>query len=333
MPGLYRYIGHGYHGPKIWGEEDIQGPTTLTCGCCAKIHEITVNIRSLLSINFYSNKMLVEVFCYFLVFKKQEYELIVEKIITCLEETYEKDGLFYAAHDADTDHEEGKTYVWTREELQKVLTKQEFEKFTKLYEITDKGNFEGNNHLVKNKLMFLPEIEHKLLQVRKKRKQPFTDKKIVTNWNALIGIGLLMAGRKEKAKKLFISLLKKHYPNKKLVHSSLGSKLQQGEFLEDYASVLLLATYLYEEKLIEKGIIEEFYQKLKTFKNEYWIESRTKDFKEISAYSFDHPTPSSVSLAEFAILKTKKILKEKIIKKEYKPPLSFDFYNLMVSLQ
>ena len=149
------------------------------------------------------------------VLKKQEYKLIVEKIITCLEETYEKDGLFYAAHDADTDHEEGKTYLWTREELQKVLTKQEFEKFAKLYEITDKGNFEGNNHLVKNKLMFLPEIEHKLLQVRKKRKQPFTDKKIVTNWNALIGIGLLIAGRKEKAKKIIYQLIEKTLPKQK----------------------------------------------------------------------------------------------------------------------
>ena len=266
-------------------------------------------------------------------FKKEGYKIIIEKLISCLEQTYEENGLFYSAHDADTNHEEGKTYLWTKTELQKALTKEEFDKFTKLYEITEGGNFEGKNHLVKEKFEFLPEIENKLLQIRKKRKQPFTDKKIVTSWNALVGIGLLMAGKKDKALTLFNNLLKKHYKNKKLIHSSLGNILQEGEFLEDYGAVLLLATHLYEEKLIKKDIIKELYQKIQTFKKEQWIENKTDDFESIPASTFDHPTPSSVSLAEMAVFRTQKIFGEKITREDYKPPLHFDFYNLMVFLK
>ncbi len=43
------------------------------------------------------------------ILRKPEYKTVVEKIRECLEETY-ADGLYYAAHDADTDHNEGDTY-------------------------------------------------------------------------------------------------------------------------------------------------------------------------------------------------------------------------------
>src|SRR3989344_5932399 len=45
------------------------------------------------------------------VFKKPGYKIILEKIIECLEDTY-YGGLYYTAHDADTDHQEGGTYLW-----------------------------------------------------------------------------------------------------------------------------------------------------------------------------------------------------------------------------
>ena len=270
------------------------------------------------------------------VFGKEEYKRVAEKIISCLQETFEEKGLFYSGHDADTDHEEGKTYTWTYDELQKTLTKEEFSQFTAVFDINKKGNFEGKNHLIKKKMTFLEKIEKKLLQARRKRKQPFVDNKFVTGWNALTGIGLLMAYRHigntkalEKAKQLFKKVIDKHYVAGKVYHSSIGNKLQKQEFLEDYASLLLFATYLYEETGRHKDMITQLRDKLKGFYKDVWYETMKNDFI-VPAQLFDHPTPSSVSLAEYALLRTKILLAEEFMPLKYKAPLQYDFFNLYV---
>ncbi len=275
------------------------------------------------------------------VLKKEEYKIIANKIITCLEETYQHNNLFYSAHNADTNHEEGATYLWSEEELQKVLTEGEFNQFTELYEINEKGNFEGKNHLIKRTFAFLPEIENKLLQIRKNRDQPFTDKKIITSWNALAGIALLLAYRcignekaKDKAIILFKNLLAKHYINGKLAHSSINDSLQKDEFLEDYASMLLFATYVYEETREYKSIIKQLLKKIKEFqKGDGWIENKADDFIEISAQKIDHPIPSSTSLSEFSIFRAQLILQKEYSPSHYKEPLNYDFFNLVAFLK
>ncbi len=266
---------------------------------------------------------------------KKEYRTIAERIISCLEETFE-DGLFYSGHDADTNHEEGATYLWTKEELQKTLTKEEFEKFSKIYLI--KENFEGKIHLIKIENIFLPEIERKLLETRRKRKQPFVDKKFITSWNCLVGISLFISYRncgiensKTKSLSLFKKLLEKHYIEGKLYHSSLGKDVQKNEFLEDYASFLLFATFVFEETGEYKNVLEDFFGKIEKFrKSEKWIESANKDFFEVPAQTFDHPTPSSTSLAEMAILRAKILLDKEYQNEKYKSPLSYDFHNFGV---
>ena len=271
------------------------------------------------------------------VLKKPLYKTIAEKIITCLEDTF-ADTLYYAGHDADTDHHEGSTYVWDTEELQKSLSPTEYQQFKDIYLLEQ--NFEGKIHLIKQKNIFLPEIEQRLLQIRKKRKQPFTDKKYITSWNALLGIGFIMAYRylrdemsKTKATLLFKAIVQKHYSKGIWHHSSYGGKLQTGEFLEDYAAMLLFATYVYEETGEYKELIETWYKKLQEFKSEHWIESKTTDFISVPAQTYDHPTPSSVSITEMAILRTSIILQQEYTLTQYKQPLQCDFYNLKAFIQ
>ncbi len=290
----------------------------------------------------YDQAMLLWVYSWaYKLLNKDEYKVIINKIVQCLEETFEHNKLFYSAHDADANHEEGTTYLWSKEELQKVLTKEEFERFIEAYEISDKGNFEGKIHLIKKENIFLAGIEAKLLEIRKTRNQPFIDRKIVTSWNALTGIALLMAYRcinNEKAKTksltLFKNILSKHYINNKLAHSSINNTVQQGEFLEDYASLLLFATYIYEETNKYKEVIEELTGKLKEFqKNNTWIESKNPDFMEVAAQRIDHPIPSSASLAEFAIFRTKLIFREDYEPGNYEEPMNYDFFNLITFLK
>ncbi|MEK6874556.1 MAG: DUF255 domain-containing protein [Nanoarchaeota archaeon] len=268
------------------------------------------------------------------ILKKPEYKTIVEKIIICLEDTYAHDGLYYTAHDADTNHQEGRTYLWDKEELSKELSTSEYKQFVELYE--SENNFEGRIHIIKKNNLFLNETEKTLLQIRNKREQPFTDKKFLTSSNALIGIGLIIAYRslgdqvlRQKAIALFENILEKHYHHGVLYHSSYDGKLQSGEFLEDYAAILLYATYMYEETGEYKDKIEELYSKLCEFYVKDWIESRSDDFMMILAQTTDHPTPSSASLAEMAQLRACILLRKPYSPMKYKQSLQHDFFNLM----
>lgn len=275
------------------------------------------------------------------VFKKPEYKMIVQSIIKCLDETFMSDGLLHAAIDSESNNQEGAPYLWTKDELYEVLDDQELEAFMDLYAISDEGNFEGKNHLIKKEVAFLFDIEDLLLVIRKERSQPLVDEKIITSWNALACIGLLISYRyaqiessKEKALTLFQKLLEKHYKDGKLVHSSLGSVVQQeGEFLEDYAAVLLCATYLYEETREYKELIEELFEKIQSFYDDQWYENKTDDFVKIPAQTIDQFCPSSTSLAEMALLRAKIILGKELSVKEYHQPLMHDFYNLATLMQ
>jgi uncharacterized protein YyaL (SSP411 family) len=56
------------------------------------------------------------------------------------------DGGFYSAEDADSEGHEGKFYCWTRAELEKLLTAEEFKVAAHYFGITEKGNFIDHSH-------------------------------------------------------------------------------------------------------------------------------------------------------------------------------------------
>lgn len=107
-----------------------------------------------------------------------------------LREMRGEEGEYYSAQDADSEGEEGKYYVWTRQEICNVLGEDAGEAFCRYYNITEAGNFEGKNipNLLNGNAMnhsFAEEIE-KLYQYRKKRVKLHLDDKILTSWNALM---------------------------------------------------------------------------------------------------------------------------------------------------
>ena len=70
--------------------------------------------------------------CYSLgyrVTQKEEYRRMAEKILRCLDESFELDGLYISAFNADTGHEEGVTYLWDSKELESELGPEDFKKF------------------------------------------------------------------------------------------------------------------------------------------------------------------------------------------------------------
>jgi uncharacterized protein YyaL (SSP411 family) len=109
------------------------------------------------------------------------------------------DGAFYATLDADSEGVEGKFYVWTRAEVMELLGEEEGRIFCALYDITDRGNWEGHN--IPNvprdprsvaadqgiTIVQLADIASrgkcKLYGVRSKRVWPGRDEKMLAGWN------------------------------------------------------------------------------------------------------------------------------------------------------
>ena len=113
------------------------------------------------------------------------------------------DGGFYSAQDADSEGEEGKFYLWQKNEIESIIGDQTVSDiFCERFGITQGGNFEGKNilnvrvpisHLAKNynktpeKITeILNDASAKLFTVREKRVKPGRDEKILTSWNGLM---------------------------------------------------------------------------------------------------------------------------------------------------
>ncbi|HRQ52582.1 MAG TPA: thioredoxin domain-containing protein, partial [Agriterribacter sp.] len=114
-----------------------------------------------------------------------------------------EEGGFFSALDADSEGVEGKYYVWNKQEVDAVL-QENADLFCKYYDITEEGNWEHQNILrVKQPLAAfaaqngwdkeavastLQSCRTRLLELRRKRKPPLTDDKILLSWNALMNI-------------------------------------------------------------------------------------------------------------------------------------------------
>ncbi len=58
-----------------------------------------------------------------------------------------KEGAFAASLDADSEGEEGKFYVWSKNEIVELIGPEAGEFLARHYDVTDEGNFEGHNIL------------------------------------------------------------------------------------------------------------------------------------------------------------------------------------------
>ncbi len=122
-------------------------------------------------------------------------------------------GGFYSATDADSEGEEGTYFIWSEQELAKILTdsfgKEDAQLALDVWGLSDEGNFEGHNILrledsIKHVASLygiteadlaaqLSRFSGVLLAHREKRIPPLTDRKIITEWNAMMSTALIKA--------------------------------------------------------------------------------------------------------------------------------------------
>jgi len=116
------------------------------------------------------------------------------------------EGGFYSAEDADSEGKEGKFYIWTEQEITKILGEDYSKEFKDVFSITTSGNYRDESsgketglnipHLkdyTANGNIELEIARVKLFNVREKRIHPLKDDKILTDWNGLMIAALAKA--------------------------------------------------------------------------------------------------------------------------------------------
>lgn len=121
-------------------------------------------------------------------------------------------GAFHSSLDADSEHEEGKYYLWTRDEVRAAVGDADFALAQAAFGLDGPPNFEGRSwHLVRDVPLDalathfdeapavlarrLDGIRHHLFGIRAKRIPPARDDKILTAWNAAAISGLARSAR------------------------------------------------------------------------------------------------------------------------------------------
>jgi uncharacterized protein YyaL (SSP411 family) len=137
-------------------------------------------------------------------------EVIRETLEFIKREMTSPEGGFYSSLNADSEGEEGKFYVWTREEIKEALGEKTAALIIEYYQVKKSGNWEHGKNILyrkenkrdfaeKNDLSLeewnsmLSKAKNQLLEMRSHRIRPSTDDKVLTSWNALMMKGYIDA--------------------------------------------------------------------------------------------------------------------------------------------
>ena len=208
----------------------------------------------------YDNILFVRLLNFYVENTKNKYfrSKLIQSINFIHKEFNNKDNLLGSAYDADSEGIEGKYYIWKYQEIKNIL-KEKFELFNKKYEISEAGNFEGNNILVERSGVVLndtefeaiKEIENKLLEERNKRVKPLFDHKTQTDLNSYWIYTILHSSIVLENKEIFkiaMSYLNKiqNVLKDNLFHCYDKKREEIDVFLEDYVYFSLLLVSVYE---------------------------------------------------------------------------------------
>ena len=213
-----------------------------------------------------------------------------------LREMTSENGGFFSAQDADTNGEEGRTYVWKKNEIVDALG-DDADIFCMFYDVTDGGNFEGNTILANNvnvaAIAFKinkteDEVKqiirnscNKLFRIRQKRDQPSRDDKILTSWNGLMISALCKGYRITKQKSFLDSAIKSVdfieknlMTDGRLLRTYKDKESKLNGYLEDYSYFINGLLDLFE---IEPNIkyLENAVSLTKILIKQFWDESTT----------------------------------------------------------
>ncbi len=182
--GIYDHIGFGLHRYSTDAEwivphfEKMLYDQAMTALACIELFQATGN---------------------------REYETTAREIFTYVMRDMSDDGGgFYCAEDADSEGIEGKFYLWTQDEIRKILPRDEADLFLSTYRHDSDLSAHGMNEIpaghfiphlgpvneggpaLTDALTRIEGVRQKLFQARKERVHPHRDDKILADWNGLM---------------------------------------------------------------------------------------------------------------------------------------------------
>ena len=253
------------------------------------------------------------------------------------------DGAFYSALDADSEGEEGRFYVWEKDELERLIG-EEFPLFCDYYNINKTGHWEEGKYILyrtQNDASFaetnglnlsvlqgkVTNWRIKLMEARSQRERPGLDDKTLTSWNALTITGLTKAysafGEGE-----FLELALQNanflYANQFSQEGNLYRNYKNGisnidGFLDDYAMLAEACTALFEvttdtiwliraEQLVQT-CFDRFYNKQDNLF--YYSPDGKNAFITNSYETYDNVIPAANSVIAHVLFKLGHLLENK----------------------
>jgi len=191
-----------------------------------------------------------------------------------MREMQSPEGGYYSSLDADSEHEEGKFYVWDREEVRSLLGSEEYAVAAVHYGLDEGPNFEHRHwHLRVAKPVAEPDrpllekARAKLLAAREGRVRPGRDEKVLVSWNALAIRGMARAGRVfgreawlESARRAFDFIRSNMCRDGRLLATYKDGRAHLSAYLDDYAFLLAAQTELLQASFSREGL--EFAEEL-----------------------------------------------------------------------
>ena len=270
------------------------------------------------------------------------FEDVVKKTLDyVIREMTSNDGIFFSAQDADTNGEEGQTFVWKKREIEKILGK-DSEIFCIYYDVTDGGNFEGNTILANNinasSLGFkfgkseleiqnlISKCSEKLLEIRSKREQPGKDDKIITSWNGLMVSAFLSGYRITDNSKYLdvakqsIDFFESNFEKNHILHRTFkNAEPKLNGYLDDYAYMANASIDMFENTSQPKYLL--FATNLANYLiTHFWDDSSNGFFFTSDNHekliirpknNYDLSMPSGNSVAAYVLLKLYHITQNK----------------------
>jgi uncharacterized protein len=170
-------------------------------------------------------------------------------------------GAYAGTLDADSEGEEGKFYVWTAEEIDRLLGA-DAAAFKLAYDVTPGGNWEGHTILNRRRTMKrldaageakLAAAREVLFHEREKRIRPGRDDKVLADWNGLMIAALARAAMVfdkpqwlAAARAAFAFVAERMTEHGRLKHSWCAGRLAHPATLDDYVCMARAALLLYQ---------------------------------------------------------------------------------------
>jgi hypothetical protein len=216
------------------------------------------------------------------------YKARVAETVEWLErEMIAEGGGFAASLDADSEGEEGKFYVWSLDDVLRILGEEDGSYFAQAYDVTVGGNFEGHNILNRLNSMGLRsekdearlgKLRTKLMAERDKRVRPGWDDKVLADWNGLMIAALARASVVferpewlELAKRAFDFVVARMSENGRLMHAYRAGRAKAPATASDYANMIWAALRL-NEATNEQRYFDQATAWVEVLDKHYWVE-------------------------------------------------------------